>query len=196
MNLSFGFRASWKKAAETECFTHSERGTRKSGFAKTGDFMGFVQQQQQQHLSNQLKIEFWVIGWFWGTPDEDFDKGFPETARRLDGEEEEEGRSLEQTPTWAVAVVCFALVAISIVIEFIIHLIGKIASTWHPCSKQKEAEMNKANSDDLEGHRRRLLTAEDGGVRRVLAAVGTDKCADKIQRDFDLPETHRLEEDI
>ncbi|MCE3216503.1 MLO-like protein 6, partial [Datura stramonium] len=132
------------------------------------------------------------------------------------------GRSLEQTPTWAVAVVCFALVAISIVIEFIIHLIGKskhkralyealekikselmllgfisllltvgqdpisnicvsekIASTWHPCSKQKEAEMNKANSDDLEGHRRRLLTAEDGGVRRVLAAVGTDKCADK-----------------
>ncbi|KAL3324956.1 hypothetical protein AABB24_038859 [Solanum stoloniferum] len=135
------------------------------------------------------------------------------------------GRSLEQTPTWAVAVVCFALVAISIVIEFIIHLIGKwlkskhkralyealekikaelmllgfisllltvgqdpisnicvsekIASTWHPCSKQKEAEMNKYNSGDLEGHRRRLLTADDGGVRRVLAAAGTDKCADK-----------------
>ncbi|KAK4709274.1 hypothetical protein R3W88_030199 [Solanum pinnatisectum] len=135
------------------------------------------------------------------------------------------GRSLEQTPTWAVAVVCFALVAISIVIEFIIHLIGKwlkskhkralyealekikaelmllgfisllltagqdpisnicvsekIASTWHPCSKQKEAEMNKHNSGDLEGHRRRLLTADDGGVRRVLAAAGTDKCADK-----------------
>ncbi|KAH0713792.1 hypothetical protein KY290_009367 [Solanum tuberosum] len=135
------------------------------------------------------------------------------------------GRSLEQTPTWAVAVVCFALVAISIVIEFIIHLIGKwlkskrkralyealekikaelmllgfisllltvgqdpisnicvsekIASTWHPCSKQKEAEMNKYISGDLEGHRRRLLTADDGGVRRVLAAAGTDKCADK-----------------
>ncbi|XP_006340147.1 MLO-like protein 6 [Solanum tuberosum] len=135
------------------------------------------------------------------------------------------GRSLEQTPTWAVAVVCFVLVAISIVIEFIIHLIGKwlkskhkralyealekikaelmllgfisllltvgqdpisnicvsekIASTWHPCSKQKEAEMNKYISGDLEGHRRRLLTADDGGVRRVLAAAGTDKCADK-----------------
>ncbi|XP_049378872.1 MLO-like protein 2 [Solanum stenotomum] len=135
------------------------------------------------------------------------------------------GRSLEQTPTWAVAVVCFALVAISIVIEFIIHLIGKwlkskhkralyealekikaelmllgfisllltvgqdpisnicvsekIASTWHPCSKQKEAEMNKYISGDLEGHRRRLLIADDGGVRRVLAAAGTDKCADK-----------------
>ncbi|KAF9675224.1 hypothetical protein SADUNF_Sadunf09G0009900 [Salix dunnii] len=35
------------------------------------------------------------------------------------------GRSLEQTPTWAVAVVCFVLVSISIIIEFIIHLIAK-----------------------------------------------------------------------
>ncbi|CAK7327428.1 unnamed protein product [Dovyalis caffra] len=35
------------------------------------------------------------------------------------------GRSLEQTPTWAVAVVCFVLVSISIIIEYIIHLIGK-----------------------------------------------------------------------
>ncbi|XP_047976438.1 MLO-like protein 6 [Salvia hispanica] len=35
------------------------------------------------------------------------------------------GRSLEQTPTWAVAVVCFALVAVSILIEHIIYLIGK-----------------------------------------------------------------------
>lgn len=34
-------------------------------------------------------------------------------------------RSLEQTPTWAVAVVCFVLVAISIVIELLIHLLGK-----------------------------------------------------------------------
>lgn len=37
------------------------------------------------------------------------------------------GRSLEQTPTWAVAVVCFVLVAISIVLEFFIHLIGKVS---------------------------------------------------------------------
>ncbi|KAK4849728.1 hypothetical protein QYF36_000319 [Acer negundo] len=35
------------------------------------------------------------------------------------------GRSLEQTPTWAVATVCFGLVLISIIIEYIIHLIGK-----------------------------------------------------------------------
>lgn len=34
-------------------------------------------------------------------------------------------RTLEETPTWAVAVVCFVLLAISIVIEHIIHAIGK-----------------------------------------------------------------------
>ncbi|XP_058110214.1 MLO-like protein 6 [Magnolia sinica] len=40
-------------------------------------------------------------------------------------------RSLEQTPTWAVAVVCFALVLISIFIEHIIHLIGKWLTKRH-----------------------------------------------------------------
>ncbi|PNX85518.1 MLO-like protein 6-like, partial [Trifolium pratense] len=34
-------------------------------------------------------------------------------------------RTLEETPTWAVAVVCFVLLAISILIEYIIHAIGK-----------------------------------------------------------------------
>lgn len=41
------------------------------------------------------------------------------------------GRSLEQTPTWAVAVVCFVLVLISIVIEHIIHLIGEWLKKKH-----------------------------------------------------------------
>lgn len=36
------------------------------------------------------------------------------------------GRSLEETPTWAVALVCFVLLAISLVIEHFIHLIGKV----------------------------------------------------------------------
>ncbi|KAE8687135.1 MLO-like protein 2 [Hibiscus syriacus] len=35
------------------------------------------------------------------------------------------GRSLEETPTWAVAVVCFVLVLISVIIEYMIHMIGK-----------------------------------------------------------------------
>ncbi|KAF1884616.1 hypothetical protein Lal_00028497 [Lupinus albus] len=34
-------------------------------------------------------------------------------------------RTLEETPTWAVAVVCFVLLFISIIIEHIIHAIGK-----------------------------------------------------------------------
>ncbi|KAK2366398.1 Seven transmembrane MLO family protein [Trifolium repens] len=37
----------------------------------------------------------------------------------------DEERTLEKTPTWAVAVVCFVLLAISILIEHIIHAIGK-----------------------------------------------------------------------
>ena len=35
-------------------------------------------------------------------------------------------RTLEETPTWAVAVVCFMLVLISIFVEHIIHIIGKV----------------------------------------------------------------------
>ncbi|OMO97982.1 Mlo-related protein [Corchorus capsularis] len=41
------------------------------------------------------------------------------------------GRSLEETPTWAVAVVCFVLVLISIIIEHIIHMIGKWLNKKH-----------------------------------------------------------------
>ncbi|KAL3523440.1 hypothetical protein ACH5RR_016274 [Cinchona calisaya] len=35
-----------------------------------------------------------------------------------------DGRSLENTPTWAFAVLCFLLVAVSIIIELLIHLVG------------------------------------------------------------------------
>ncbi|GMN51109.1 hypothetical protein TIFTF001_020261 [Ficus carica] len=35
-----------------------------------------------------------------------------------------EERTLEETPTWAVAVVCFVLIIVSIFIEYIMHLIG------------------------------------------------------------------------
>ncbi|KAG6583493.1 MLO-like protein 6, partial [Cucurbita argyrosperma subsp. sororia] len=41
------------------------------------------------------------------------------------------GKSLEQTPTWAVAVVCFILLFISIIIEYIIHLIGQWLKKRH-----------------------------------------------------------------
>ncbi|KAF3455031.1 hypothetical protein FNV43_RR05479 [Rhamnella rubrinervis] len=137
------------------------------------------------------------------------------------------GRSLEQTPTWAVAVVCFVLVLISIIIEHIIHLLGQwlkkrhksalfeslekvkselmllgfisllltvgqstisnicipesIAATWHPCSKKEEAKYEDEASEDSEHSGRKLLSFlnSGGSFRRVLAAAGTDKCAEK-----------------
>ncbi|XP_049932369.1 MLO-like protein 2 isoform X2 [Nymphaea colorata] len=41
------------------------------------------------------------------------------------------GRSLEETPTWAVAVVCFLLVLVSILIEHSIHLVGQWLTKKH-----------------------------------------------------------------
>ncbi|VVA31224.1 PREDICTED: MLO [Prunus dulcis] len=140
------------------------------------------------------------------------------------------GRSLEQTPTWAVAVVCFVLVLISIIIEHLIELVAKwlkkkhkralhealekvkselmllgfisllltvgqgpisnicisekLGNTWHPCGKKQETKMNKEKDTehDDETPSRRLLSLfnqSDVGVRRVLAAAGTDNCAAK-----------------
>ncbi|KAG9142088.1 hypothetical protein Leryth_016307 [Lithospermum erythrorhizon] len=54
------------------------------------------------------------------------------------------GRSLEETPTWAVATVCFVLVAISIVIEHIIHLIGKWLKSKHKRALYESLEKIKS----------------------------------------------------
>jgi mlo protein len=35
-------------------------------------------------------------------------------------------RTLETTPTWAVAVVCFILILLSILIEHLLNLLGKV----------------------------------------------------------------------
>lgn len=43
------------------------------------------------------------------------------------------GKSLEQTPTWAVAVVCFVLLLISIFIEYSLHLIGHVRKEEDNC---------------------------------------------------------------
>ncbi|KAM3689114.1 hypothetical protein ACB098_09G022800 [Castanea mollissima] len=142
----------------------------------------------------------------------------------------EGGQSLEQTPTWAVAVVCFVLVVVSIILEHVIHLIGKwltkrhksalyealekikselmllgfisfllavgqgpissicvtkaVGATWHPCNKKQEKKLNKHEEN---GHRRLLTISDFGGggdTRRVLAAAGYDKCADKGKVSF------------
>ncbi|KGN64744.1 MLO-like protein 6 [Cucumis sativus] len=146
------------------------------------------------------------------------------------------GKSLEQTPTWAVAVVCFVLLVISIFIEYSLHLIGHwlkkrhkralfealekikselmllgfisllltvgqgpiteicipqhVAATWHPCTKEREDEMNKEVEKSVEHlglNRRRLLHLLGNGesFRRSLAAAGgEDKCAAKGKASF------------
>ncbi|KAK7849131.1 mlo-like protein 12 [Quercus suber] len=113
-------------------------------------------------------------------------------------------RSLEHTPTWAVAVVCLVLVVISLFIEHIIHIIGKlmilgfislllivfqgqitdicipksVGATWHPCEKGYKEET------DSQDKGRKLLQLLDSGFgsRRILAAIEIDRCTkeDKV----------------
>ncbi|TXG73877.1 hypothetical protein EZV62_002456 [Acer yangbiense] len=59
------------------------------------------------------------------------------------------GRSLEQTPTWAVATVCFGLVLISIIIEYIIHLIGKWFQKKHKRALYEALEKIKSVGQSL-----------------------------------------------
>lgn len=38
--------------------------------------------------------------------------------------------TLEHTPTWAVAVVCFILITVSILIEHVLHLLAKVSHAF------------------------------------------------------------------
>eukprot|EP01018_Ginkgo_biloba_P040637 Gb_40309 [translate_table: standard] len=55
-----------------------------------------------------------------------------------------DSRSLEQTPTWAVAVVCLGFILVSILIEQAIHLIGKALRKRHKKSLNEALEKIKA----------------------------------------------------
>ena len=66
----------------------------------------------------------------------------------------------------------------------------KVGATWHPCNKKQEDSKYEDEAADTEEHQsngRRLLEAAlaSGGAgrtfRRVLAAAGTDKCAEKVR---------------
>ncbi|RZC70363.1 hypothetical protein C5167_033632 [Papaver somniferum] len=76
------------------------------------------------------------------------------------------GRSLEQTPTWAVAVVCFALVLISIIIEHIIHLIGKWFQRKHKKALYEAFEKIKSELMLL-GFLSLLLTVGQGPISKI-----------------------------
>ncbi|XP_057782677.1 MLO-like protein 6 [Salvia miltiorrhiza] len=76
------------------------------------------------------------------------------------------GRSLEQTPTWAVAVVCFILVAISIVIEYIIHLIAEWLKSKHKRALYEALEKVKSELMLL-GFISLLLTVGQGPISEI-----------------------------
>ncbi|CAI9778412.1 unnamed protein product [Fraxinus pennsylvanica] len=76
------------------------------------------------------------------------------------------GRSLEQTPTWAVAVVCFVLVAVSIFIEYIIHLIGKWLKSKHKNALYEALEKIKSELMLL-GFISLLLTVGQGPISDI-----------------------------
>ncbi|KAL5581220.1 hypothetical protein UlMin_013662 [Ulmus minor] len=76
------------------------------------------------------------------------------------------GRSLEQTPTWAVAVVCFVLVLVSIIIEHIIHLIGVWLKKKHKRALYESLEKIKAELMLL-GFISLLLTVGQGPISNI-----------------------------
>ncbi|XP_024023473.1 MLO-like protein 2 [Morus notabilis] len=77
-----------------------------------------------------------------------------------------EERTLEETPTWAVAVVCFVLVVISIFIEHIIHLIGSWLQKKHKRALYEALEMIKAELMLL-GFISLLLTVGQDSISRI-----------------------------
>lgn len=79
-------------------------------------------------------------------------------------------RSLEQTPTWAVAVVCFVLVVISIIIEHIIHLIGKWLTKQHKRALYEALEKVKSELM-LMGFISLLLTVGQGPISKICIPV-------------------------
>ncbi|XP_062092898.1 MLO-like protein 12 [Humulus lupulus] len=75
-------------------------------------------------------------------------------------------RSLEETPTWAVAVVVFALIVISIIIEHVIHLIGAWLKSKHKRALYEALEKIKAELMLL-GFISLLLTVFQGPISDI-----------------------------
>ncbi|XP_068667568.1 MLO-like protein 6 [Aristolochia californica] len=75
-------------------------------------------------------------------------------------------RSLEETPTWAVAVVCLVLVVISIFIEHAIHLLGKWLAKRHKKALYEALEKIKAELMLL-GFISLLLTVLQGPISEI-----------------------------
>ncbi|KAK7324953.1 hypothetical protein VNO77_28932 [Canavalia gladiata] len=95
------------------------------------------------------------------------------------------GRNLEETPTWAVAVVCFVLLSISIVIEHIFHLIAKWLKKKHKRALHESLEKIKSELMLL-GFISLLLTVGQGLISRICISEKVARtwhpCSHKTER--------------
>ncbi|KAI4382332.1 hypothetical protein MLD38_008309 [Melastoma candidum] len=80
------------------------------------------------------------------------------------------GRTLEQTPTWAVAIVCFVLVLISIIIEQIIHVIAKWLKKKHKRALYEALEKIKSELMLL-GFISLMLTVGQGPITSICIST-------------------------
>lgn len=71
--------------------------------------------------------DFFCIWFFWIFLG-DFLEGLDSRRSFTAMSDTSKARSLEETPTWAVAVVCFVMIVISILIEHVIHMIEKVCA--------------------------------------------------------------------
>ncbi|KAL5733462.1 hypothetical protein ACOSP7_032801 [Xanthoceras sorbifolium] len=83
--------------------------------------------------------------------------------------EKVEERTLEETPTWAVAVVCFVLIAISIALEHLIHIVGKWLNNRHKRALFEALEKVKAELM-LMGFISLLLTMGQGIISEICVS--------------------------
>ncbi|KAK3021362.1 hypothetical protein RJ639_045995 [Escallonia herrerae] len=105
-------------------------------------------------------------------------------------------RSLEETPTWAVAVVCFVLVAVSIVIEQIIHIIGKWLKKRNKSALFEALEKIKAELMLL-GFISLLLTVGQGPISDICVskAIGNTWLPCNKKQEASIPKEDEEEDD-
>ncbi|KAK2977572.1 hypothetical protein RJ640_007208 [Escallonia rubra] len=105
-------------------------------------------------------------------------------------------RSLEETPTWAVAVVCFVLVAVSIVIEQIIHIIGKWLKKRNKNALFEALEKIKAELMLL-GFISLLLTVGQGPISDICVskAIGNTWLPCNKKQEASIPKEDEEEDD-
>ncbi|KAG6642982.1 hypothetical protein I3843_09G173800 [Carya illinoinensis] len=107
-------------------------------------------------------------------------------------------RSLEETPTWAVAVVCFVLVVVSILIEYVIHLVAKLLTKRNKRALYEALEKIKSELMLL-GFISLLLTVGQGPISNICIskAVGATwhPCNKKEERELNKKGSNRSNSD-